>query len=231
MKISCSLKYCDYQPFNIIWTKADDLDKWIPVNATNQISSSQKHFDLQNFTSYLTFTNISKLHEGLYRCELKLPQMSINSHYINVSVSDNYTGSEISCTELPEAEASGSGPWWLPYFSICMGVVILVIIVMLISIMCISGFKCSRKKVTQRVQVQNSEESLQHNHELLTLPPEQSTAHESDGVHDSLPNRKENQLPQVVYASLKDFIPTQSSTTSCNRTCEEYTVYASIRVS
>lgn len=74
---------------------------------------------------------------------------------------------------------------------------------------------------------QNSKETL-HNRQLLTLPCEQSIAYE---VHDSFSNTKDNQLRQVVYASLKDFIPTQSSTTSCNRTSEESTVYASIRVS
>lgn len=89
LKIVCSLKNCDDWTVNIIWTKADDLDNWIPVKTTDQMSSSQKHLDRQNLTSYLTFTNISKLHEGFYRCELNIFKMSANSHYINVSVSGN----------------------------------------------------------------------------------------------------------------------------------------------
>ncbi|KAI7808403.1 uncharacterized protein si:ch211-214p13.8 [Triplophysa rosa] len=225
LKISCSLKYCDDQPINIIlWTKSDYLGKWIPVNTRHHISSSQKHFDLLNLTSYLTFTNISKHHEGSYRCEFNLPHISTVSHQINVFVTDNSTGTEISCTE-----SSDSGPWWLPYLSICMGVVMLIFLTTVITFLSASGFKCSRKKVNQRAQ--NSEETLQHNHELLTLPCEQSTVYESDAVCDSLSNTKDNQPRQVVYASLKDFTPKKSSTTSCSRTSEEFTIYASIRVS
>ncbi|XP_056611637.1 uncharacterized protein si:ch211-214p13.8 [Triplophysa dalaica] len=231
LKISCNLKYCDGQPINITWSKSDELGKWIPVNSKDQISSSEKQFNFLNLTSYLTFINMSKYHEGSYRCEFKLPHISSASHQINVSVTDNCTGTIISCTEMPTSQGMYSAPWWLPYLSICMVVVMLIFLLTIITFLSASGFKCSRKKVNRRAQVQNSEETLQHNQELLTLPREQYTASASDTVHESLSNMKDNQTSRVVYASLKDFIPTQSSTTSCSRTSEELTVYASIRVS
>lgn len=88
-KISCNLKYCDDQTINVTWTK-ENPKGWIPVSGTSQISSSQNYSEFHLLTSYLTFTNISKNHEGLYRCELKLPDLSTYSHYINISVSGNY---------------------------------------------------------------------------------------------------------------------------------------------
>ncbi|XP_055071168.2 uncharacterized protein [Misgurnus anguillicaudatus] len=229
LKISCSLKTCDEEPINIIWSKTEDSVKWMPVNETHQISSSQKPSGLKYITSYLIFTNISKHHEGLYRCDIKLPHMSAFSHYINISVSDDSNGTEMSCGEMTEAKSNDLDPWWLPYLFICMGIVTLIFIVMLISILCINGCNCLKKKETEAVQVQDSDETQRHKRDLLR-PPEQSTPYKSDDADDILSTKKDNPSRQVVYASLNHFIPKQSSTTSC-RTETEFTEYASIRVS
>ncbi|KAF4109364.1 B- and T-lymphocyte attenuator-like [Onychostoma macrolepis] len=255
-KISCNLTYCDDQTINVTWTKVT-LDKWIPVSEADQMSTSQSYSPSgpKMSTSYLTFTNISKLHEGSYRCELKLPHLSVHSHHINVSVSDNILEDEKR--DISDS-SSGSYPWWLPYLFICLGAVILVLTVMLILILCINAFKSSRRKNTQRSQVQytaasvmsssrpsvlkrdeficvqNSEETQQHSHNSktcnLTLQPGQSTSHMSDCSDDPLSNRKDSRSSQVVYASLHHLAPTPSSSTS-RQTQEEFSEYASIRVS
>ncbi|XP_065149038.1 uncharacterized protein [Paramisgurnus dabryanus] len=154
LKISCSLKTCDEQPINITWSKYEHMVKWMPVNETDQISSSKNHSGLKYITSYLVFTNISKHHEGLYRCDFKLPHTSAFSHHINISVSDNSNGTEMSCDEMAEAKSNDSDPLWLRYLFICIGVVILVFIVMLIS--SIRGFNCLRKCNAQKVQDQRT---------------------------------------------------------------------------
>ncbi|XP_042586802.1 B- and T-lymphocyte attenuator-like [Cyprinus carpio] len=222
------------------------------------MSTSQNYSssDPNMLTSYLTFTNISKHHEGSYRCELMLPQFSMYSHHINVSVSDYIVEYELT-VEIENTDSS-SGSWWLPYLFICLGVLILILTVMLISVLCINGFKSSRRKNAQRSQVQytatsvlsssspivlkrdefvcvqNSEGLQQHSHNSktcnLTLQPGQSTSHVSDCSDDPLSNRKDSTSFQVVYASLHHLAPTPSSTRS-HQTQEEFSEYASIRVS
>ncbi|XP_067266044.1 B- and T-lymphocyte attenuator-like isoform X2 [Chanodichthys erythropterus] len=146
-KISCKLKYCDNQTINITWSK-ENLKEWIPVSGTGQMSTSQIYSAPDLLTSYLTFTNISENHDGLYRCELQLPNLSTVSHSINISVSDDSLKDEMSYTDMTTEKdtdsSSDSQPWWMPYLFICMGVVILVLIVMLTSILCIIGFKIYR---------------------------------------------------------------------------------------
>ncbi|KAK2905281.1 hypothetical protein Q8A67_007080 [Cirrhinus molitorella] len=262
LKISCNLVYCDDQAINVIWTK-DNLKERILVNETDQMSTSQSYLspNPKMLTSYLTFTNILKHHDGLYRCELMVPSYSIYSHSINVSVSDDITEVTMSCTDMTTGKentdsTSNSYPWWLPYFFICLGVVILVLIVILTSILCNNGFKSSRRKNKQRAKysatsdfssprpsvlkrdefvcVQYSEEPQQHSRDSnkcnLTLPPEQSTSHMSNCSDDPLSNRRESRSSQVVYASLHHLAPTPSSATP-RQTQEEFSEYASIRVS
>uniref|UniRef100_A0A671LNT9 Si:ch211-214p13.8 n=1 Tax=Sinocyclocheilus anshuiensis TaxID=1608454 RepID=A0A671LNT9_9TELE len=134
-KISCNLTYCDEQTINVTWTK-ESMKECISVSESDQMSTSLNYSssDPNMLTSYLTFTNISKHHEGSYRCELTLPHFSMYSHHINVSVS-------VTIERDNTDSSSGSYPWWLPYLFICLGVLILVLIVMLISIPCINGFK------------------------------------------------------------------------------------------
>lgn len=261
-KISCHLKYCDNQTVNITWTK-EKLKGWISVSGTGQMSSSQNYSAPDLLTSYLTFTNISKNHDGLYRCELQLPNSSTFSHYINISVADDSLGDEMSCTEKKENTerdntdtSFDSKPWWMPYLFICMGVVIPVLILILIFILCINGFKTSRRRKTQRAQVQYTATSVlsspsptalkrdefvsvQYSEETqrpsrdsntcsLPLPP---VSHLSDCVgDDSLFNRRDNSSSQVVYASLSHLTPTPSSTAP-RPTREEFSEYAAIRVS
>uniref|UniRef100_A0A9J7ZG47 Si:ch211-214p13.8 n=1 Tax=Cyprinus carpio carpio TaxID=630221 RepID=A0A9J7ZG47_CYPCA len=264
LKISCNLMCCDKQTINVTWTK-ENLKEWIPVSEADQMSTSQNYSssDPKMLSSYLTFTNISKHHGGLYRCELKFSNFSSVSHHINVSVSDDMVEDEKPSTDMTaERENTEStsdfGPWWLPYLFICLGAVILVVIVILISILCINGFKSSRRKNAQRSQiqytatsvlsspspsvlkhdefvcVQYSEESQQHSRDnntcSLTLPPGQSTSYVSDCSDDPLSNRRESRSSQVVYASLHHLTPTPSSATP-RHTQEEFSEYASIRVS
>lgn len=250
-KISCNLKYCDGQTSNIIWTK-ENLKVWIPVSG-GQISSSQNYSAPDLLTSYLTFTNISKNHDGRYRCELQLSNSSTVSHFINISVSDDSLGDEMSCTgnnsETDNTDTRfNSIPWWLPYLYICMGVVIPVFILMLIFILC-NGCKTLRRRKTQKAQVQYTATSVlsspsprvleqeefkdrHHSNTLsLTSPPVQSTSHLSDCEDDDcLSNRRDNSSSHVVYASLHHLTPTPSSTAP-HPTREEFSEYASIRVS
>ncbi|XP_052461425.1 uncharacterized protein LOC128019469 isoform X2 [Carassius gibelio] len=242
LRISCNLLYCDEQIFNVTWTK-EDLKEWIPVSEADQMSTSQNYSssDPKMLSSYLTFTNMSKHHDGLYRCELKSSNFSIVSHYINVSVSDDMLEDEMPSERL----------WWLPYLFISLGIVILVAMITLISILFINGFKSSRRKKAHRPQVQYtatsflpsspsrsflkrefSEESLQHSRDSntcsLTLPPGRSALRVSDCSDDPFSNRRESRSSQVVYASLHHLAP---SSATPRQTREEFSEYASIRVS
>ncbi|XP_039539571.1 uncharacterized protein si:ch211-214p13.8 isoform X3 [Pimephales promelas] len=195
-KISCNLKNCRGQTNNITWTK-ETLKGWIPVSG-GQMSSSQIYSASDLLTSYLTFTNISKNHDGHYRCELLLSNSSTVSHYINISVSvsstDDSLGDEMSCTERGDNSETNytdirfnSNPWWLPYLFICMAVVIPILILMLIFILCIKGCKTLRRKKTEKAKVQYAAllkcdefVCVQYTEETLTtthpsLPPELST--------------------------------------------------------
>ncbi|XP_051564516.1 uncharacterized protein si:ch211-214p13.8 [Myxocyprinus asiaticus] len=264
LRVSCNLQYCDDPAINVTWTKADNSDEWISVTGIAQMQTSQEHLlsDLKILTSYLTFTNISKHHDGLYRCELKLPKSTTVSHYINVSVSDDNIGGGLLCrpTEMSTGRdntdtISDPYPWWLPYLIICLGIVILVLIVMLVSILCICGFKCSRKKGTQRAQVQytvtsmltspspnapkrgelvqHSEETHRHYSDRSTsnviFSPDHSTLHVSDDGVDTLSNRRDNTSSHILYASLNHLTPTQRYNAPCQS--GEFSEYASIRVS
>ncbi|XDV30876.1 hypothetical protein PO909_033706 [Leuciscus waleckii] len=263
-KISCNLKFCDHQTSNITWTK-DNLNGAIPVSG-GQMSSSQNYSAPDLLTSYLTFTNITKNHDGRYRCELKLPESTTVSHFINISVSDDSLGDEKYCTgregdsDTDNTDTSfNANLWWMPYLFICMAVVIPVFILMLIFILCINGCKALRRRKTKKAQVQYtattvlsspsprvlkhdefvcvqySEERHQHSRDSNTCsstsPPVQSTSHLSDcGGDDCLSNRRDNRSSQVVYASLNHLTPTPSSTAP-RQTREEFSEYASIRVS
>ncbi|XP_026104361.1 uncharacterized protein LOC113075922 isoform X2 [Carassius auratus] len=254
LRISCNLLYCDEQILNVTWTK-EDLKEWIPVSEADQMSTSQNYSssDPKMLSSYLTFTNMSKHHDGLYRCELKSSNFSIVSHYINVSVSDDMLEDEMpSETESETTDSiSDSGLWWLPYLFISLGIVILVAMITLISILFINGFKSSRRKKAHRPQVQYtatsflpsspsrsflkrefSEESLQHSRDSntcsLTLPPGRSALRVSDCSDDPFSNRRESRSSQVVYASLHHLAP---SSATPRQTREEFSEYASIRVS
>ncbi|XP_059417307.1 uncharacterized protein LOC132152571 [Carassius carassius] len=288
LKISCNLMHCDEQTFNMTWTK-EELKEWIPVSEADQMSISQYYSssDPKMLSSYLTFTNISKHHGGLYRCELKSSNFSTVSHYINVSVSGNYCLStfyvnhicyvrwkplepsvmicwkmkcltlKVRAAEREISDSRDSGLWWLPYLFISLGIVILVVMVTLISILFINGFKSSRRKNLQRSQVQYtatsvlpsspsrsvlkrdelvcvqySEESQQHSRDSntcsLTLPPGRSALCVSDCSDDPLSNRRESRSSQVVYASLHHLAP---SSATPRQTQEEFSEYASIRVS
>ncbi|XP_051997967.1 uncharacterized protein si:ch211-214p13.8 isoform X2 [Xyrauchen texanus] len=251
LRVSCNLQYCDDPAINVTWTKEVKLNEWISVTGTAQMQSSQEHLpsDLKILT-YLTFTNISKHHDGLYRCELKLPEYTTVSHYINVSVSDDNIEDGLSCRPTERRDntdtISDPYPWWLPYLIICLGIVILVLIVILVSITCICGFKCSRKKDTKRAQVQNtvtstltpgelvqhSEETYHHYNDRSTsnviFSPDHSSLHVPAGV-DTLSNRRDNTSSQIVYASLNHFTPTQRFNAPCQS--GEFSEYASIRFS
>ncbi|XP_059355317.1 B- and T-lymphocyte attenuator [Carassius carassius] len=225
-----------------IWSRSN-------ISITNYSSP-----DPNMLTSYLTFTNILKHHEGSYRCELNLPDFSMNSHHINVSVSGKDFLFPLTVERDNTDSSSGSYPWWLPYLFICLGVLILVLIVMLISILCINGCKSLRRKNAQRSKVQYTATSVlsssspivlkrdefvcgqelqKHSRDSnscnLTLQSRQSTSHVSDCSDDPLSNRKDSRSSQVVYASLHHLAPTPSSTTS-RQTQEEFSEYSSIRV-
>ncbi|XP_026074815.1 uncharacterized protein LOC113053758 isoform X2 [Carassius auratus] len=253
LKISCNLLYCEEQILIVTWTK-EDLKEWIPVSEADQMSTSQNYSssDPKMLSSYLTFTNMSKHHDGLYRCELKSSNFSIVSHYINVSVSDDMLEDEMPSEKSETTDSiSDSGLWWLPYLFISLGIVILVAMITLISILFINGFKSSRRKKAHRPQVQYtatsflpsspsrtflkrefSEESQQHSRDSntcsLTLPPGRSALRVSDCSDDPFSNRRESRSSQVVYASLHHLAPSSSTP---RQTREEFSEYASIRVS
>lgn len=244
LTISCNLKHCHGSPNNVIWTK-ENLKVWIAVSGTDQMTTSQTYSSSDLLTSYLTFTSISKRHEGNYRCELQLHNISTVSHQINISVSDDSMEEDFN----QMANESNSSLWWWPYLFICVGLSILVLVVMFIAILCIYGFKSSGKKKRKRAQVQYTARSMMpqltpsiqkrdrfvqysedtQRHSLDSSPQLQSTSHLSDRGDNILSNRKDSRSSQVVYASLHHLETPLSSTP--RPTTDECSEYAAIRVS
>ncbi|XP_047227011.1 uncharacterized protein si:ch211-214p13.8 [Girardinichthys multiradiatus] len=103
------------------------------------IEISQKQ-DQNKLISYLSFTQVSIKDDGLYRCDLGFNHNSVG-HVINISVSDLNEGIENSDNFAVDSNTSSDDYPWLPYFTICSSIVLLVTIVIVLTLVCFHGWK------------------------------------------------------------------------------------------
>ncbi|KAF5899303.1 B- and T-lymphocyte attenuator-like, partial [Clarias magur] len=145
LNISCPVTYCAEVP-TVAWMKIDETSKYIPINETNHLTITQERTGLKNIISYLSFRNISTHNNGVYRCKIFSTNFSLESHNININVSDSsYLTSANNSTGFSETKSDVS---WLLYVFICLGILGLVVTVMLISFLCINI--CSRNANSRR---------------------------------------------------------------------------------
>ncbi|XP_072541108.1 B- and T-lymphocyte attenuator-like [Salminus brasiliensis] len=228
--ISCPVRYCEEIP-SVKWFIYDDKDKGIPVNETGQITVTQERSTAheKEIISYLIFRSISSSDEGLYRCVASVPGFILESHNINISVSDTVLESD-NGTFTP-LTVSNSGVGWMPYVIICSSILSLVIVVMVIFFLSINGCKCSRKGKSHRTQVPPSpnisgQEMPDQRKNVYNLPAETLQIDEPS-VYPA--RDQENTAQQIVYATLEHLTPREHSA-MYHQSREQQSEYASIRI-
>ncbi|KAK5602821.1 hypothetical protein CRENBAI_025094 [Crenichthys baileyi] len=78
--------------------------------------------------------------DGLYRCDLGFNRDSVG-HAINISVSDLNEGVENSDNFEVDSNTPGDEDSWLPYFMICISIVLPVATVIVLTLVCFHGWK------------------------------------------------------------------------------------------
>ncbi|XP_056246232.1 B- and T-lymphocyte attenuator [Seriola aureovittata] len=143
--VSCPVKHCG-KSLNITWCKLLDSNSCERINKTENVEIRQDDDHVKNeLISYLTFKWITVYDDGLYRCEFRGKYHEI-SHIINISVSDMHQGDEttddtdnIAVRSLSAAD--GEAVTWLPYFYICVGIVLLVFTMTALTLLSFHGWK------------------------------------------------------------------------------------------
>ncbi|XP_054471020.1 uncharacterized protein si:ch211-214p13.8 isoform X2 [Anoplopoma fimbria] len=143
LTVRCLVIHCGIS-LNVTWCKLLDTNTCVRINYTENVEIRQNDKRVKDeLISYLTFTRISIHDNGLYRCTVKAPKYQLISHYINISVSDLNQGLEISdynADGLPSTAGDEDVPL-LPYFSICLGVALLVFILTVLTHLGFYGWK------------------------------------------------------------------------------------------
>ncbi|XP_018533777.1 B- and T-lymphocyte attenuator isoform X2 [Lates calcarifer] len=139
LTVNCPVTHCG-KPLSITWCKLINVNSCERINKTENIEIRQHNNSSEDkLISDLTFKLISVHDDGLYRCVLNGYKYEIG-HIINISVSDTHEGVEItyntdntavaslSATAAASAgdAASSEATSWLPYFYICITIVLLV---------------------------------------------------------------------------------------------------------
>ncbi|XP_039455631.1 B- and T-lymphocyte attenuator [Oreochromis aureus] len=131
LKVSCPVKHCG-ETLEITWCKFLDSNNCERIHETKNVEITQNP-DEDKLISYLHFKEISIHDDGQYRCRLLGYNISLISHSINISVSDMYQGVENTDNNNKNAGTTPS-PYhsedknWRPYFYICFGIVLLILI-------------------------------------------------------------------------------------------------------
>ncbi|XP_053353231.1 B- and T-lymphocyte attenuator-like [Clarias gariepinus] len=246
LNIPCPVTYCAAVPA-VAWMKIDETSKYIPINETNHVSITQEETGLKNIISYLSFRDISTHSNGVYRCKIFTGNFSLESHNININVSDSSYLSANNSTGFSETKSDVS---WLLYAFICLGILGLVVTVMMISFLCINI--CSRKAYSRRHK--NAVPCLKPRSAPTSgksqeIPEEQNNIYDvpTDDVHSELDSwhaqndqectsdmrngyRSSDGSQQIVYATLQH--PTARGPPATRHQSREHlSEYASIRIS
>ncbi|KAG8000597.1 hypothetical protein GBF38_017018 [Nibea albiflora] len=125
LTVECPVKHCG-ESANVTWCKLLE-HKCEQLNQTENVEITQDdEYAADKLTSMLTFKRISIHDDGLYRCGF----LREIGHPINISVS----------AEVPSDAGKETVPW-LPYFSICISVFLLVVTVSVLTTLSFYGFR------------------------------------------------------------------------------------------
>ncbi|KAJ8351510.1 hypothetical protein SKAU_G00229860 [Synaphobranchus kaupii] len=232
LKITCPVRQCG-QNLRYTWCRLQQHGNICRrVNETDGIKIwlEKPKEDGKLSHLFLLFGNISLDDDGQYRCSLSGSSSISESHYINVrvtaeteSLNNGNDSNNISTSMVPEVELNSQGQNWIPYFSICTITVAVVVMVMMISFLCIYGYKgLQRSRNVSRCQY----EATKDNHGISTAK-QISVGRNSSRGHDNERGRCES---SIIYVTLNQ----QSREEGSARTSialEEPTEYATIRVS
>ncbi|KAK5861127.1 hypothetical protein PBY51_022545 [Eleginops maclovinus] len=148
LTVNCPVKHCGERG-HVTWCKLLDTNDCDQIKYKENIEITQTDIK-DGFISYLTFTRISSLDGGLYRCFLKGYKSEQISNSINISVSDlntdgndsDYSADELPSTTTPSvAHAAATEVSCLPYFYICVGIALLVFTLIVLTHMDFYGWK------------------------------------------------------------------------------------------
>ncbi|KAK2849761.1 hypothetical protein Q7C36_008544 [Tachysurus vachellii] len=241
LNISCPVTYCNEIPV-VEWIKIGDMDIFMHIKETNQVTITEEQTGLKEIISYLSFRNFVPGDIGIYRCKVTTSGFSSESHNINVNVSDSAGYTSINSTTVPQKEKETDDRRLL-YVFICLGTLGLVLFVMLISFLCINqcefdtyALNCPRPASTT-----TSGKSQE-------IPEEQNNIYDAttDELHSELNslctennqnctpvtrnrNRSSDGSEQIVYATLQHPTPSGPSAVH-HQSRDQLSEYASIRI-
>lgn len=149
LTVACPVKHCG-EPQNVTWCKMLETTRCEDINYENvEITPNVKH-DQNKLISFLTIKRISIHDDGLYRCRLKGNKFQF-SHIINISVSELNQGLESSgdnadeflsvIDDLPHVAVDDEDVSWLPYFSICVSIALLILTLTVMTLLSFHGWK------------------------------------------------------------------------------------------
>ncbi|XP_024860403.2 B- and T-lymphocyte attenuator isoform X1 [Kryptolebias marmoratus] len=148
LTVSCPLKHCG-QPLNVTWCKIFNTTSCEQVLKLENVEIRQ-NYEKDELISFLSFKQVSMDNDGLYRCELMGNEPSVVGHSINISVSDLNHGADNADNKAAVVTAvsqggvddiDGTNYSWLPYFIICVTILLLVITLTTLTLLCFFGRK------------------------------------------------------------------------------------------
>ncbi|XP_027018350.2 B- and T-lymphocyte attenuator [Tachysurus fulvidraco] len=244
LNISCPVTYCNETPV-VEWIKIGDIgNMFVHIKETNQVTVTKEQTGLKEIISYLHFRNFVPDDSGIYRCKVTTSGFSLESHNININVSDPPGYTSINSTTAPEKEKETDDRRLL-YVFIFLGTLGLVLFVMLFSFLCINQYSRNnhrRKNCPRPASTTTSGKSQE-------IPEEQNNIY--DATTDEL-NSEQNSLciennqkctavmeqgnrnssdgsEQIVYATLQHPTPSGPSAVR-HQSRDQLSEYASIRI-
>ncbi|XP_034043005.1 uncharacterized protein si:ch211-214p13.8 [Thalassophryne amazonica] len=165
LTINCTAKHCG-ETFLVTWYKSD-TKKYEQINDTVNVKIRQSNTFLKDeLISFLEFKRISTQDAGLYSCKIQAYKYAAMSHFINVLVSDNNravgsyrngTYDSVFSAAKDEALYNNKVLYWLPYFAICVGIVLLVLLLTVIaklSLYCYTRLQINNQPKCQEMPTQ-----------------------------------------------------------------------------
>ncbi|XP_015253618.1 PREDICTED: B- and T-lymphocyte attenuator-like [Cyprinodon variegatus] len=133
LTVSCPVKHCG-NVLNITWWKLSNTSSYKIIPNTENITIRQEYHK-DDLISYLSFNQVTIIDDGLYRCALEHRDESV-SHAINISISDRNIGVKDPEDVVVGSKTRGDNGPWLPYFMICISIVLLVITAIMLTTVC-----------------------------------------------------------------------------------------------
>ncbi|CAB1328932.1 unnamed protein product [Coregonus sp. 'balchen'] len=143
LTINCPVRHCGKE-LHATWCKFVDPIHCEQIHETEQVTFGWRQNGDSEHLLILDFKKISTNDDGLYRCGVAENGSTSVSHAINVSVSD----------DSPNVNPDWNDLSWLPYFYICVGIVLLVVIVTAISFFCLHARKGPTRSTENRTNKQ-----------------------------------------------------------------------------